>query len=380
MRERTSYFRQTTLGAMASLGFLAGLGAQPHLAHAETLTYGSPVSEQALFNRVGVIPLLDTLEEATEGRVEFRGLFGGTVVKMQTSLSAVRDGVVDSAFHVLSFYGSDLPFASIIPSTSAFGSDPIASMGAINEAFFVGCPQCVEDMKRWGQMPLMINTTTAVRLQCTREINASGDLDGLRVSVVTPPQARWVETLGMLPVRTSISDLLVSMQLGKTDCALVPISWAQSYGLIDLVKGVVDMPQGIPGGGVPIAISLAAWEKLSEEDRAGMIDAAAASVLPYVQTAYIDADADVRPKLEEVASFYAGDDAMRETWAEYQLKEIDELAELARERGIEDPEGFAQNIAEIYRKWHEEHLPVIMDNPEAMKTILLETVYSKVEF
>ncbi|MEM6460704.1 MAG: hypothetical protein AAF724_02185 [Pseudomonadota bacterium] len=364
----------------AALALAVGGWAVTMPSQAETFTYGSPVPEQALFNREGVVPFLGALEDATDGRVSFRGLFGGTVVQMPTVLGSVRDSVVDSGFVVLVFYGSDLPLASLMASTTAFGTDPVASMGALNEAFFVGCPQCLEDMKQQGQIPLFLNSTTPVRLQCTSEIGGSEDLEGLRVSVIAPPEARWAETLGMSPVRTSISDLLVSLQLGKADCALVPISWARSYGLIDVVKGVVDMPQGIPGGAIPVSLSLSAWDKISEEDRAAIIETAAQWVLPYVERAYINADNGVRPALEEVAAFVPADAAMQSKWTDYQAKEIDALAALAAERGIENPQAFAENIADIYRKWHEEHLPVIRENPDAMGQILMETVYSKVDF
>ena len=367
-------------GLAAATAFAVAGSTATMPAHAQTFTYGSPVPEQALFNREGVVPFLNALDEATEGRVNFRSLFGGTIVQMPTVLSAVRDGVVDSGFVVLVFYGSELPYASLMASTTAFGTDPIASMGALNEAFFVGCPQCLDDMKEQGQIPLFLNSTTPVRMQCTSEIAGSGDLEGLRVSVIAPPEARWAEALGMSPVRTSISDLLVSLQLGKADCALVPISWAQSYGLIDVVDGVIDMPQGIPGGAVPVSLSLSAWERISEDDRAAIIETAAQWVLPYVERAYIEADNGVRPALEEAAAFVAPDAAMQAKWTDYQAAEIDALAALAAERGIEDPEAFAQNVAEIYRKWHEEHLPVIQDNPDAMAQILMETVYSKTDF
>lgn len=367
--------RLSVASAVTAAGFVAAIPAQ-----AETFTYGSPVPEQALFNREGVVPFLGALEEATEGRVSFRGLFGGTIVKMPTVLSAVRDGVVDSGFVVLVFYGSDLPYASLMASTTAFGTDPIASMGALNEAFFVGCPQCLDDIKQQGQIPLFLNSTTPVRLQCTSEVSGSDDLEGLRVSVIAPPEARWAETLGMSPVRTSISDLLVSLQLGKADCALVPISWARSYGLIDVVNGVIDMPQGIPGGAIPVSMSLSAWDRISEQDRAAIIETSAQWILPYVERAYIEADNGVRPALEEAANFVPADAAMEAKWTDYQASEIDALAALAGERGIEDPQAFAQNIADIYRKWHEEYLPVIRDNPEAMAQILMDTVYSKVDF
>jgi TRAP-type C4-dicarboxylate transport system substrate-binding protein len=347
---------------------------------AETLTYGSPVPEQALFNREGVIPFLNSISEATDGRVEFRGLFGGTIVKMPTVLSSVRDGVVNSGFVVFVFYGAELPIASLMASTTAFGTDPVASMGALNEAFYVACPECLKDMKKNGQIPLFINSTTPIRMQCTSEVTSPADLEGKRVSVIGPPEARWAEALGMSPVRTKISDLLVSLQLGKADCALVPVSWAKTYGLLDVVKGVVDMPQGIPGGAVPVSLSLAAWEKISAEDKQAIVKTIAGSVLPYVQNAYVNADNGVRPELEKVAHFVQPDDEMKKKWNAYQKAEIEEFAKLSAERGVEDAEAFAENVAAIYRKWHEVHLPKIIENPDMMEEILMETVFSKVDF
>ena len=72
------------------------------------------------------------------------------------------------------------------------------------------------------------------------------------------------------------------------------------------------MPQGIVGGAVPVSVSVEAWCRIGEADRKAILAHAAASALPYVQKAYIDADAMVRPKLEAVAGFSAGDAAMRD--------------------------------------------------------------------
>lgn len=361
-------------GALAA-AICLGLSGMPDDADAATFTYGSPVPEQALFNREGVVPFLKGIEAVTDGRVRFRGLFGGTVVKMPTVLPSVRDGVVDAGFVVLNFYPSDLPFASLMAETTGFGSDPLAATGALNEVFYAACPQCLADMRKEGQIPLFLNATAPMALQCTRPVAGLDDLQGRRVSVIAGPEARWATTLGMIPVSTAITDLLISLQTTKTDCALVPLSWAQSYGLLDVIKGVIDMPQGIPGGAVPVSVSLDAWCRIGEADRAAILDYAAASVLPYVQKAYIDADNSVRPKLEAVATISPGDAAMQALWPDYQQREVAALAARAAERGMPDPQGFADRVADIYRTWHQDYLPRIKADPAEMTRILSETVF-----
>ena len=96
---RLTTLRRGLAAAAICLAATAGTAAE-----AATLTYGSPVPEQALFNREGVVPFLKGIERVTEGRVTFRGLFGGTVVKMPTVLPSIRDGVVNAGFVVLAFY------------------------------------------------------------------------------------------------------------------------------------------------------------------------------------------------------------------------------------------------------------------------------------
>ncbi|AFK56261.1 hypothetical protein [Tistrella mobilis] len=367
---RLTTLRRGLAAAAICLAATAGTAAE-----AATLTYGSPVPEQALFNREGVVPFLKGIETVTEGRVTFRGLFGGTVVKMPTVLSSIRDGVVNAGFVVLAFYPSDLPHASVMSELTGFGVDPVAAMGAINEAFFQGCPDCLDEMRREGQIPLFLNATAPMAMQCTSPVAGKADLQGRRVSVIGSPEARWAEALGMIPVTTSITDLLISLQTAKTDCALVPLSWAQSYGLTDVVRGVIDMPQGIVGGAVPVSVSLDAWCRIGEADRKAILAHAAASALPYVQKAYIDADAMVRPKLEAVATFSGGDAAMQAAWPAYQAGEIKALAARAAARGIAEPDAFAERIAGIYRKWHEDYLPKIKADPAEMTRLLTETVF-----
>lgn len=338
MKTRMHKLRGTAL----RLAFVGAVTGSPFMAPlaAETLTYGSPVSEQALFNREGVIPFLKRIESETDGRVKFRGLFGGTVVQINSTLAAIEDGVVDSGFLILGFYASDLPAASVMSELTGLGTDPVASMGALNEVFFSACPDCLDDMKASGQIPLFLNTTSPTVMQCTSVVSGASDLTGKRVSVVGNAEARWANALGMSPVRTSIGDLLISLETGKTDCALVPLSWAKSYGLADVVKGVIDMPQGISAGAVPVSISLDAWNEISEDDRAAILSVAADTAYPYVMDAYVGADAAVRTDLEAVASFASGDAAMAEAWTGYQEGEVANLEKLASERGFSRPCGF----------------------------------------
>lgn len=359
-----------TAGLAAGL-LVAGL-ALP--AFAQSLTYGSGGLERANFNARGVKPMLSAVSKATEGRVKFRSLFGGTVVKLDTTLQGIRDGVVDSGFVITSFHPSELPHLSMLGEMSALSTDAHASAGAANEILRKHCTACQEDIAKQSQHAVFSWSTSPMSMVCVADIKDSSELAGKRVSVISSGDSRWAVALGMSPTRTAISDLASSLQLGRSDCAIVPINWIRSYGLLDLAKSVITLPQGVGAAAIPLSISTKAWQALSEADRAAIESTIADNLYTWLQDAYLDADADVRKQTESKIRYIDQDDAMQAKWQAYQASEIDALIELAKRRNLPDAEKFVREAAEVFRRWHEQHLPVFKGKPEVYAEIFRREV------
>ncbi len=364
--------RATALGS-----FFLGSALLTSAAAAQTLTYGSGAPERANFHTHGVKPMMQAIGKATDGRVQFRGLYGGTVVKLDTTLQGVRDGIVDSGYLILSFHPSELPQAGMLAEMNALSTDPFAAAGAANEILYKHCESCRRDFEKQGQQAVFAWATSPMAMVCTGAVKSSADLVNKRVSVIGSGESRWATALGMSPTRTAISDLASSLQLGRSDCAIVPINWIRSYGLVDIAKSVITLPQGIGAGAIPLTISNKAWSGLSDADKAAIRNTVADNLHGWIKGAYLSADDEVRAQTKAKISYIDQDEAMAKAWTAHQAKEIDALIELAKRRNIPDAERFVKDAAAVFRKWHEVHLPVFKNDPKAYAEILKREVFGQ---
>lgn len=356
---------------------LGGALMMPGLAKAEEFTYGVGAPDRAVFVSQGIIPMLEAIEEATDKRVSFNGYYGTVVQGAGTTLPALKSGAVDSGFVLLSPHTSALPYASLISEFAGVGSHPLAVMGAANEAFMTACPECLEDFRREGQEPTFVIASSPMIMACAKEVATADDLKGLRVAVVSAPERRWAGRLGMAATSTKITDLATTMELGRADCATIPMTWIRSYGLGDTVKSVIEMPQGIASAGIPLTFTSQAWEKISAEDRVALFRALAYDMRRYVEKSYLEPDVSVREEQQDRIKMEPGDEALKEAWAAHSAAEIDELIAIANRRGLDNGEEVVRRFAAIFEKWHTEHLPKFRDNPQAFDEIVWEQVFSK---
>ncbi len=368
----------TSIGVLAvsaaMIGCLAAFSAS-----AETLTYGSGVPERSGANRFGVLPMMDRIDKATKGRVTFNPLLGGQLVSIPGALAGIRDGVVQAGFFITQFHPAELPAASLMSEVTGLGTDPYATIGALNEAYFVTCEACRKDMEAQGVVPLLLQSATPLTMQCTKPAATLAELDGRRVSTIGRSEMRWAESIGMTPIRTTISDILTSLQLGQSDCALIGTSWIRSYGLEDTVKSVIEMPQGIISGAVPIAFNKAAWDAISLDDRRAMIDLMPRMLWDYVADAYVKPDVAVKDGLKDKVAFAPGDAALQAAWKKFHAGEAGALKKLAKSRGIANADALIDEIVEVFRVWHEDLLPQFEGNPAAFEKIARERIFSKVD-
>jgi TRAP-type C4-dicarboxylate transport system substrate-binding protein len=358
---------------------LMGLAAAPNAA-AETFKYGSFVPERSTANQKGVFPLMDKIDKLTEGRVKFERLVGGTVLTAPNSLRGIRDRVVDAGFVVVQFHATDIPYASLMAELTGFGTDTFATLGALNEAYFVTCRECREDFKKHGLVPLVVQSATPLTMVCTKKTEGAADLKGLRLSATGTPEMRWGTALGMTPKRQTFSEFVQALQLGQSDCVAAPIAWIKSYGLVDVTKSVIEMPQGVITGAVPILMNAAALAKISDADKKAIARAIPRWIYDYVDAAYVEADVEVKKELQPRVAFVPGDKALADKWAQHQPAEAAALVELAERRKLANAKQLGTDFAAVFKKWHSEHLPKFKGKPDVFAEILWSEVFSKVTY
>ncbi|HLS51851.1 MAG TPA: hypothetical protein VK032_07645 [Burkholderiaceae bacterium] len=358
-------------------GVLIGGALSLSTAGAATFTYGSGSPAAANFHVNGLNPMMDAITEATDGRVSFRKLYGGTVVRLDTTLQGIRDGVIDSGYLVSTFHPAELPQVSLIGEMSAFSSNPYAAAGAANEILYKHCPNCKAELEKQGIDAVFSWATSPMVMACTSNINNAADLEKKRVSVIGSGDSRWASALGMSPTRTAVSDLASSLQLGRSDCAIIPTNWIRSYGLGDIVKSVITIPQGIGAAALPLALSTKASKAISAEDHETIRKVVADNLYNWIKHSYVDTDAEVRAQTEDKIRYIDEDDEISARWQENQTHETEALIELAKRRGIDNPEQVVNDMIAVYQRWHTEHLPKFENNPEAFGEILYQEVFAQ---
>jgi len=345
---------------------------------AETFTYGSGVPERSSASYKGIYPMLDKITAATQKRVEFKRLMGGVVVQIPTGLQGVRDGIVDSGFTIMQAHPANLPVASLVADLGGLGTDTYATMGAINEFMFLHCPGCMADFRKQGVVPLLTQSATPLTMACTKPAATAADLKGLRAVALGAPELRWAARLGMTPARTTFAEVLQQLQLGNADCFVAPISWIKSYGLQDVVKSVIEMPQGVVSGALPLFFSQKSWSRISEADRLTILRLMPEANFHYVHDAYVEFDEAAKKEYQSKIRFVPGDKAMAEAWAQYQAAEPVALIDLMERRNVPNAKALVDDAVAVFRRWHVEHAPKIR-TPEGFAEVMWREVYSKIK-
>jgi TRAP-type C4-dicarboxylate transport system substrate-binding protein len=205
-------------------------------------------------------------------------------------------------------------------------------------------------------------------------------LKGLRLSATGTPEMRWGDLLGMTPRRQTFAEFVQALQLGQSDCVAAPLAWIKSYGLVDVIKSVIEMPQGVITGAVPFLFNADAWGRISDRDKKVIARMLPGIVYDYIYQAYEEEDIAVRREVAEKMSFHPGDPLLQKRWAEYQGKEVSALIELAERRKLPEAKATATAMAEVFKKWHTVHLPKFKGNREAFVQLLEVEVFSKVTY
>ena len=186
--------------------------------------------------------------------------------------------------------------------------------------------------------------------------------------------------LGMTPRRQNFRQFVQAMQLGQTDCFMGPPAWIVSYGLSDVAKSVITMPQGVIVGAYPMVFNKASFDRISAADKKALAGNMAGWVFDYVKSAYVDGDAAARKALAGKVSFAPGGKAMQAKWIDFRKAEVAALVKLAESRKLENPKQLVDRIAAVFAKWHTEYLPNFDGDRATFVKVLNERVFSKVQY
>ena len=313
---------------------------------------------------------------ATNGAITYDLQAGGAIVTGDTALSALRDGLVDGAGIIATYYDSDLPMNSLISNFAFLGGDPRATSGAIAELTLLDCPDCLAEFKTWNVVPFGPYATDPYSLACRVPVAELGDLRGLRVRVSGNAWSRMAEALDMVPTNMPVGEIYEALQRGTVDCTFTGLSLLETLSLGEVAKYVIEIPIGSLFTPANLALNGDFWNSLPEDQQQALIDAAPLAV---ASTAYGYLAGAVAVKESATERGIAIDPMNESVSAAVDAFVADERASIIAEgekRGLTNIKEIVAKFEELNKKW-----AGIVDSIPATKEALAEKldaeIYSK---
>ncbi|MDX3895563.1 C4-dicarboxylate TRAP transporter substrate-binding protein [Pusillimonas sp.] len=348
----------------------------PMLGATQTLRYNTFMPPLAIETK-GIQEFFAELKTATDGRVKGQVFVGGQMLGGQATLSGIRDGVVDGGFIIPTLNASEIPHVAMLPELLPFAADFWAATGATNETIMLNCDECKQDLANYKAVWLGGIGASPWHMMCRQPINGVDDLKGKKVRVTGGFAMRMISGLGATAVALPASEIPAAMQQGVIDCAVGTLSWLNTLGLINMVKGVIDEPFGSYHGIGQFVFNQASLAKLSPEDRKTFM-----SLIPKHLAKLNEAYAADERKAREVAvkkgiSFWKPDAQFDEIMDAFRQKEPGAVArDIVSQGGSADAERIVREHIDTLEKWQKLAADVEGD-PEAFASLLDREIYSK---
>ncbi|PTV97401.1 tripartite ATP-independent transporter DctP family solute receptor [Rhodobacter aestuarii] len=236
-----------------------------------TLKLGHPANEQNTWHLASV-KFAEEVAARTEGRVAVEVYPNETLGKEMDVINGMQLGTAD-----MTITGESLqnwaPMAALLAVPYAYGSleemDAIAS-GELGDRIEA---QIVENV---GIRPIAYFARGPRDLTSNRPITSPAELDGLKMRVPNVPLFLNVwKALGANPTPMAFSEVFTSLQNGTIEAQENPLALIKSANFNEVQK-YINKTEHVRSW-IYLTISELSWEKLSAEDQAAVMDAAAAA-------------------------------------------------------------------------------------------------------
>lgn len=187
------------------------------LAQRIKLRYADQNAETSISAQNATIPLLKSMEAATNGAVEIEMYFSETLVKTRDTWDSLRNGVADIAWLTLS------QWPGRIPMTDAFGLPGLAyqrpgEYAAAMWNAYEKYPEMRLEYEKAGIRPLLFfSTETYFLVTAKKQIKVLEDLKGMKMRVLGGAATTQMIALGGSPVYIPMPDNYISFQKGVID-------------------------------------------------------------------------------------------------------------------------------------------------------------------
>ena len=350
----------------------------PIVGATQTLRYNTFMPPLALETK-GIQQFFVDLKAATDGRVKGQVFVGGQMLGGQATLSGIRDGVVDGGFIIPTLNASEIPYVAMLPELLPFASNFWAATGATNETIMLNCDECRADLDKYKAVWLGGIGASPWYMMCRQPISSVDDLHGKKIRVTGGFAIRMISALGATAVSLPASEIPAAMQQGVIDCAVGTLSWLNTLGLSNMVKGVIDEPFGSYHGIGQFVFNKNSLAKLSAADRKVLMEMIP-KYLAKLNGAYAADEQKARKVGEEKGiKFWKPDAKFDAIMAAFRAKEPQAVAkDIVSQGGSADAERIVRAHIATLDKWNKLVANVDGDT-DAFAALLQQQIYSKLQ-
>ncbi|WP_417209750.1 C4-dicarboxylate TRAP transporter substrate-binding protein [Antarctobacter sp.] len=220
----------------------------------------------------------ELIKEASDGAIDWEIFVNGSLVPATGTLEAVGSGIAQAGHIVPAYFPSNLPISNLINDMGALNPDPLVLASAyadftVNEP--VGLKEFANNDILYGAGTI---ATPSYNFICRGDLKTAEDLQGKRVRTPGGALSRFSQSIGMVPVNLTSSELYTAMERGAVDCVAGDLSLLISFDLAGLADSVVTLPMPPLFALALINYNRTYWQGLSEADRRIHLDATARSM------------------------------------------------------------------------------------------------------
>jgi TRAP-type C4-dicarboxylate transport system substrate-binding protein len=215
---------------------------------------------------VTIKKLGDMVEQGTDGRVQFKYFYGGSLIKKPQFIDAVAKGIADLSTGPISFVTGKIPELSIFEIYGAY------KLEQTNEMADAVMPTLIELLADKGVRPLLVQYSGSVIFpHKSKFLKTPADWKGQKMRLGGKWQSYLGKEWGASPVFMPPNDLYVAVQRGVIDGFM--LIWDIVYGLklYEVAPYIID--SNFSNNIEIITMNLKKWNELTDEDRQVFLDA-----------------------------------------------------------------------------------------------------------
>ena len=246
---------------------------------------------------------------------------------------------------------NELPVSALVSDLAVFGKDARVMTGAVNQLLLLDCEECKEDYVEEKVIPIASYALTPYFLLCGDvQIVSAADWQGKKLRG-TGAMGVLAAEMGATPVNITSAETYEALQRGQVDCVMGPQPWLKTYSLWDLVKTVSNSKLGTYHGTNFINFRTDTWKKLSKKEKQAIADNVVSAVVGIAR-AYEEDDHSIRQEAEAKGIKWLDvDRSFEDAVGALREKDVTRVIELAKSRGVKDPEPIVEKFKENIAKW-----------------------------